>query len=519
VIESHENSATAHYNQAEANRRRALASRLGLRARMRRIELRLSRPAVVQQLSGTSSSNLQHWERRLPLDGLPIEEEWERALNVPRGWLRSQFMHPVPVGFEPERALEPRAEPAGVTLAATGAVPDEIMRLCLLGSGGDAIVAEAMGCLYGLHGAVHRTPEAVSRRFALAPSQVDSVQWKFRRNLSVLSPATPALDALRSEIDARLPAHISTLDEELRDILGPNLSVVDVDFFCQSTLRRALINTTAGDLGCLVLPQGLQYDDLRRLRSAAAAVIGWTGAANVNLLAGMHTAQDGANPPSTESIAAWCMALPRFEWIDRDSGWFWLGAEAPSRVHTIVRKLLSVAADRLDVQDVQSAVASARQEASSAADTAMAHDLPAEILEELLSRYPEVRRIQRQHAIRARTPIDRVLVLDPQELALLRVLEGSSGLGTRLSITHELCTLLGVPRAEASRILDTSPIVAEISDGVFRLRGRFLDPRGYQRVTAQRSQEHAAMSGLNVFDSAAVDARGTQAPAQTSAAR
>lgn len=85
---------------------------LGERAKLRRNELSMSRQHAAGN-AGTHLNNLILWERLLPAVRRSVEENWEKALQVPPGWLRD-----LSIEIPDEGPLAPLAIPSEETVAA-----------------------------------------------------------------------------------------------------------------------------------------------------------------------------------------------------------------------------------------------------------------------------------------------------------------------------------------------------------------------------------------------------------------
>ena len=82
------------------------------------------------------------------------------------------------------------------------------------------------------------------------------------------------------------------------------------------------------------------------IRSSGAANIAFITGAASNLAKSAISADDAMKG---------AMALEGFEWLIEHKGWFWLGPESTTRIHSVVRKVISAAGQRVDIEEFHQA--------------------------------------------------------------------------------------------------------------------------------------------------------------------
>jgi hypothetical protein len=432
---------------AGRERMREFGRYLGQRARLRRLDQSFSIQRATE-LTGFDAIALSRWEAQLPLRTFQLERVWEKMLSVPQGWLRDPTMAPVPEGFSADPMFDDVVQAIkGSALVQAELVADEIAQLRAAASSG-------------------------------AGNEI----------------GTPALASFHSAMLAMLPAQVNVLDEQLRGFLGPALSVADVQRFFSTEFGRDFVSIGAGRIGSIALPFGVAYESLLPVYDVAIEMIEMTGAACVSLVAGVVSERE-QRAVRTSEIATWCAALPGFEWLEQESGWFWFGPEHKTYVRSLARKLLSVARQRIDIDEFRDAIARDVGQAQALALAGFGAAVPPiGILEEALKRLPEALPVISQHAIRRRVTIAPEEVLSVAEIATLYALQDAGGVATVTTVASIVARRTGRTKVEAAQLLASSPIAVEVGEGVLRLCGWFLDPDAYARAAARRRREIAAVS-------------------------
>jgi hypothetical protein len=167
---------------------------------------------------------------------------------------------------------------------------------------------------------------------------------------------------------------------------------------------------------------------------------------------------------SPEFVARVLEARPDFEWLDKDSGWFWFRSLTKNRVLSRIRKILSVA-ETIDVSELRSGIARHYMMEGYAP--------PRRVLLELSKRLPYC--YVEGSLIRAQPGLDWQTLLRGTEHTMAKILKEHGPVLQRANF-EALCTAEGMKRPTFYAYLDYSPIIERYASGVYGLRGASLPP-------------------------------------------
>jgi hypothetical protein len=153
-----------------------------------------------------------------------------------------------------------------------------------------------------------------------------------------------------------------------------------------------------------------------------------------------------------------------FEWLDRDSGWFWFRNLPKNRVVSRVRKILSVS-ERIEVGELRTGIARHH--------TMNAYAPPRKVLLELCKRLPFC--VVEGNFVRAEPPIDWKSTLRGAELSLITVLKEHGPVMQRAKF-EQLCLGIGMNRSTFYVYLGYSPVIERYAFSVYGIRGAKVEP-------------------------------------------
>lgn len=465
---------------------------LGLRARDRRRELKLSRREITAQM-GIVLSTINYWERSIPR---AIRQEsveaWEVALKVPSGWLLDRSMEvPVPV---PETVI--------VEIRESLTAVDEIRRVgCWIARrrGGrtmnvnqltpsEARAADIFALRYGVAGEDASTLQAIGDVFGLTRERIRQIVEKMVERLFINKVKTPIIDKLFEDILTYLPASVADIDQHFREQLGEALSVESLDRFSREILGKGHVQITEKPGGMalpwekvVINPLNHNENKVRAIRNASFEMIRSCGGAQMNWVAGTAAWQCGEFI-SAHDVQQACRMISGFNWLVEEDGWFWFGEDTPgdNRVLALSRKMLAVANRRLDVEDVQQGLARARRyNYDPNRPRPIMFETPSTVITAILSQMSWVKVIQSDDFI-ADPAIPVESVLSESELEMFNLMHQAGNVMAR----HELKKALSGNFTDIMMAinLDNSPIFAWLDIGVFALRGRKLGVAAIQRA-------------------------------------
>ncbi len=457
---------------------------LGARAKARREELSFSRNELAD-LIGVSVMNLLSWEKSIPRKRRAVESEWEKALRVPDGWLRSTHLKALPpVQFPMLEGTQ------GMTAAC------EIRAVCNWFSRKnpyhrtvdyDALnesekrMADIMLYRFGVFSEDASTLQRIGDRIGITRQRVQQIGEDFITNLAEGNIGTPMLDQLKSAIQSNLPCKVEELDRVYRWLLGESLSIIGADRFAREVLGRSVVKilTKPANMQGHSTPMAVQDDtpdasELRAVRQVAVSMVRTCGAAQVHFVAGMSSTvlKRGVTP---EEVMRCCRVFSNFEWVIEDDGWFWFGPALDNRAKTTALKVLSVATRNVDVEEIHDAMARARlMRYDPDRPRPYLLDAPLPVLREVIGRIPGIKTVQ-FNDFRLDVLISPAEVLSDTELAILGVVKRHGGVATRQTIAEEVLATLDVTPMALNFALDGSPIMVCLDRGIWSIRGNRID--------------------------------------------
>lgn len=454
---------------------------LGKRAQLRRVQLGLKRPQIVDSI-GISAAVLITWERCLPVKPkFEVEAAWEQQLHVPLGWLRDKQIH-TPVIAPSSPIVE--IDEAGTVAEEIRKIGAWLSRISLPKRTTDLRKltmyeqrwADMFARRYGVAGENQATLQAIGERHGVTRERVRQIIQKMTERCRGISFHTPRTDCLAEAVRTLLPVSIDTLNATFREVLGEELCADSYGRFAREILGRNLLTLFEAPPGParvvrMAIDQSTHDVELvRSVRSCALEMIRSCGAAHTMYVTGAVSAALGRAVMHSDVVQA-CQLVPGFDWLSEPDGWFWFGERHENRLVFVARKVLVAAGQRVDIEEIMAAFARARrryQDANQQRSPAFEPPLPVAVA--VLSRLSNVRCIQH----------DDFALIDPPPLC-----ETLSDIELQF---HDVCTAHGnVMSRRAAHdalvkhgsfgfmalqfVLAQSPIVRQIERGVFALRG------------------------------------------------
>lgn len=465
--------------------RRDKREALGERAKLRRLAMGASRAYLATEVP-LSARTIAAWEDCWPAHkSNDIESRWEKALRVPEGWLRDLTIATPPVSHSSAdiTATKPQTVADEIRAIANWLAQARLSRRSVVKdelTAEDRRRAEIFASRYGVHGEDTSTLQAIGDRFGITRERIRQItETMLERAGDLGNPDTPNLDDLTNRIKAHLPASVADLDDQFRDLLGESLSLLGAERFAREVLGRkiaAFTNNPAEMVksGEIIAIDARTHDveQVRGVREAALRMIRSCGAAQVMFVAGAASGILNRGITPEEAIRA-CRTLPGFSWLKEEDGWFWFGSDTPgdNRLLSVTRKVLSVARQRVDVEDLSQAfVRNRRSYYTPDRSRPSLIEPPLSVIVAALSQTPWVHVIQHDD-FQLREPLAPEETLGDIELAIYQQLAAEGGLCARRHLMQTLVETQLVKVVSLQLTLDSSPILTRLDFGLFALRG------------------------------------------------
>ena len=491
---------------------------LGKRARDRRRALNYGLTVVADAI-GIKDFKLKTLETCLSVRRHePTEDKWESVLGVQKGWLRDPLQYAPPLNGRATTTHSELPSCANISeeIRCIGAWLSRKESLCRtthyeLLHPNEQRLANIFAERYGVASENGSILKAIGVRYGVTRERIRQMVDKMVARSEGFSVVTPNLDMLAARLPAILPQAVTKLDEALRPLLGESLSLVSVERFSREVLGRSIVNIVNQQLNnsvasLIVAVNKGDHDAaaFRAVRAVALSMIRSTGAAQIDFVAGAASTELKRGITALEA-GRLCSLVQEFEWLVEVDGWFWLGPDCENRLLNVARKVLACTQQRVDVEDIHSAMARSRREYFEAGkNRTYAIDAPHAVLVAALRRTPWIQNIQHDD-FRLRETIEPAVLLSESELALYKLLISKGGVAARYTISDELMgseQYSGSPMAIAIA-LDASPIFIRLDRGIFALRGASLKAEALAVALA-------AVGGSNTYrrQSVVIDSEG-----------
>ena len=423
------------------------------------------------------------WEKRIPLKYYP---ELERALTdwleVPKGWLRDPN-----IVVEEADTLVNLCHSAKTISGEIRAISSWLSTKNLAQrtvnyeqlTEKDFRWASIFAERYGVLGEEASTLQSVGDRYGLTRERVRQITEKMLERASVIPVETPLIDALIMEIEKSLPAKVNELNHLYRDFLGENLSVYTLDQFCREILGKRFLEFSDTPAGMVVAWDLVAYapnedmaKDLRAIRESIKKMIASCGVAQISWVVGETSAFLGM-PLSREEVLKKAKLIGEFEWIHEDAGWFWFGENYQNRnkLLSIVRKIMSVSQEAVDVSLIGHALLNSRREHYGEDNhRRQLHIEPSvQVITEVLKRISWLD-FKQSDDFYSKVTFNPKEILSDIEWKVYDFLTKNGGIASRYSLT-EAINEHGDHRQALAFLLNESPIITKVGRGVYMLIG------------------------------------------------
>lgn len=454
---------------------------LGQRAATRRRTLKLSRVKVAKAI-GINMATLNSWEDSLPARYRGEKEHlWEDALQVPRGWLRDETMTiPSPnVSLDLACAMPVSVANEILAVGTWLARASERSRTVHFEELTEAEQRRAtmFADRYGVSGPEKTVLQVIGNKFNLTRERVRQVVDAMTARARGVTLVLPRLSQLREAAPLEGAMSVAEFETKHRALLGPMLSLADADCFAREILGLSVASMTERShwqSGNALQPMLLEvggFEMAMAVRDASRKMIRSCGAAHVMFVTGMVSAALG-EAVSIQDVCKVLTAVEGMEWLTVDEDWYWLGMDTSNnRVLDIVRKVLAVAARRLDIEDLHQAVCRSRRLIYDEDRTSPpAVEVPKHVLREILVRVPWLSVVQFDDFLLTES-VAVEETLSSSELAVAEVIRRHGGAVARQIFNKELVAtgFFSVPNLQI--ILSRSPIIRPLGFGIYGLRG------------------------------------------------
>jgi len=317
---------------------------------------------------------------------------------------------------------------------------------------------------FGFDGRGGLTLKEIGDTYGLTRERVRQICLRVRRAIKCEMPETPILDKSLALVASHIPGEVDAIEYKLQEA-GLTTSRFRLEGLAKAALilgRKVPFELEEIDGRRMVAPPE-RARWVRRTIFLAKKAIARFGVATASDIAAL-VQEKTALPVTTEFIIRVLERRPSFEWLDRESGWFWLRSTGKNRILSRIRKILSVAGE-IDVGELRSGIARHHSMRGFAP--------PRRVLLKLCEHLPGY--CVEGTCVRAEPEIDWRGVLRGIEYTMVQILKQHGPVMQRAKF-EELCLGQGMNRSSFYAYLEYSPVIDRFASGVYGLRGAKVNP-------------------------------------------
>lgn len=344
---------------------------------------------------------------------------------------------------------------------------------------------------YGSHGPDKSTLQATGDDYGLTRERIRQITEKMAERAGGATFTTPCLDELRTIAGSTNATSVADFEAEHRDLMGPHVSLADIDRFAREILGNSVATMTwrkFWQTGNAIRPMLANDDGVGlavAVRDCSRKLIRSCGAANVHFVTGM-VSESINKAIHAADVRRILTTIEGMEWLADDLGWFWFGADtAMNRVVHATKKLFAVADRRLDIEDIQQGICRfRRRKYEEDVSIPPGLEMPRDVLKEILLRLPWLQVIQQDDFI----ILDKShasTALSSGEALVAEVIRQHGGAAPRRLLNNALVDTGMFTSASLHFILAQSPIIRHLGSGVFALMGVHFSGNAFTEALSQ----------------------------------
>ena len=345
----------------------------------------------------------------------------------------------------------------------------------------------------GWDGAGGCTLEVAGDEAGLTREGVRKMEKKFLAPVTgtAAPPFAPALDAALEFLEGAMPAAPAELSHALVDegILAHEFHLAGLQTAADILRRDVRFLLPRPGHASMVLPESSEQLSAVVRRVARRSIEQWGATTCFDIAA--KVSRMGGEGIEAAVVLDLLMLLVDFEWLDEETGWFWLRSVPRNRLLNQLEKIMAVA-PRIDVGELRGGLGRHHRLKGFAP--------PRRVLLELC-RHLDGYRTEGDDVV-ADHPLDWREVLPDNEATMTGILLAHGPLLGHGDF-ERLCTAAGMNRSSFSFYLGYSPILRRYAPGVYGLRGAEIPPGLAESVVPRIQRVRALQDHGRIGDGAA----------------
>lgn len=353
---------------------------------------------------------------------------------------------------------------------------------------------EIYGGRFGLLGHGGSELEAIGQRYGMTRERVRQIVKKMLGAAAAQPIWAPATIKAHLGYHARLPARREALekDPQMRALLGPNLSLSELERFTSTFLGR---DQKAGALGNRRVVAKRVREVMvtgTKQQKIATAVHRWTlktvshvGAAQAEWIASKATKETG-KAVTDDDVKALLQGAEDFEWLHEETGWFWLKDAARNRLANQILRMVCVRPEPLPIDIVFGGLIRSDRDRrwSQGKEYATGSVVipPALVIRALCERLPFVYVNGQGHISASKECPAPKEALGHVHFEILQAMLKLRGIARRSEVREHVLGACDIKKVTFEVMFGDAPFISTIGRELFAMRGFELDPERLQEA-------------------------------------
>jgi len=347
---------------------------------------------------------------------------------------------------------------------------------------------EIYSCRFGLLGHGASQLEAIGQRYKMTRERVRQIVDKMLAAAGAQPIWAPATIKAHAAYHAKLPARREALeqDPEIRALLGPNLSLIELERFTSTFLGRNQKAEVLRNRRVVAKRVREVIVSGRKQEKIAAAVHRWAiktvshvGAAQTEWIAARATKETG-KAVTDDDVMALLEGAHDFEWLHKETGWFWFKDSARNRLANHILRMVCVRPDPIPVDIVFAGLVRSdrdrRWSQGKEYSTGATVLPPALVIRAICTRLPFVTINGHGHISASKDCPPEEEALGHVHLEIARALRSLGGIARRGEIRERVLAACPIKKVTFEVMFGDAPFVTMIGRELFALRGFELNP-------------------------------------------
>jgi hypothetical protein len=304
--------------------------------------------------------------------------------------------------------------------------------------------------------------------------QIVGVLLEKREQVPMTAKARAPLHELRERLATLVHLEADEVQASVGDLLGPDTHLAGVLEFVEQLMQEdwgfRMARVRPNSTGPIKLLRDGDARINRLVHSTVTRHVRVSGAGHLDMVVSAARLTSVAAVTRADVLRA-VMALPGFEWLVPERGWFWLGREdfEKGTAGTLVRRMLFVAGARgIDADEIHAGLMREFRRQTVLEEALVP---PPYVVNAIMKLLPQVEAVKRGGFRLIRNGASHHHRLGKHEHSVYAALSDLGGVASRREIAQRLGVRTNASQVSLTNTLSHSAIVKPLFDGLYMLRG------------------------------------------------